>query len=238
MVEAKRAGSRGVNSYPAGVTTNSSFGVVDYAFFFLVFAEMERQDMILNLHGESPSGGNVTVPNAEESFLTTFLGLHSRFPKLRTVLEKERERGGEHCTTAAAIQAVLSCGPSVAATITAHHLFLTVDDWAGDAFSYCKPVAKTPQDREALLKAAASAGPKFFLEDCQHASSGCREEGRGRWQGEACGRRVHSALCHAACIGGLRGGSRVRHPGSGSTDTTAARWIPWRTRKGFLWRAK
>ena len=155
IVEAKRAGIRGVKSYPAGVTTNSSSGVVDYASFFPVFAEMERQDMILNLHGESPSGGNVTVLNAEETFLPTFLGLHKRFPKLRIVLE--------HCTTAAAIQAVLSCGPSVAATITAHHLFLIVDDWAGDAFNYCKPVAKTPQDREALLKAAASGSPKFFL---------------------------------------------------------------------------
>lgn len=155
IVEAKRAGIRGVKSYPAGVTTNSSSGVVDYASFFPVFAEMERQDMILNLHGESPSGGNVTVLNAEESFLPTFLGLHKRFPQLRIVLE--------HCTTAAAIQAVLSCGPSVAATITAHHLFLIVDDWAGDAFNYCKPVAKTPQDRVALLKAAGSGSPKFFF---------------------------------------------------------------------------
>lgn len=155
IVEAKRAGIRGVKSYPAGVTTNSSSGVVDYASFFPVFAEMERQDMILNLHGESPSGGNVTVLNAEESFLPTFLGLHKGFPKLRIIFE--------HCTTAAAIKAVLACGPSVAATITAHHLFLIVDDWAGDAFNYCKPVAKTPQDREALLKAAASGSPKFFL---------------------------------------------------------------------------
>lgn len=155
ILEAKRAGIRGVKSYPAGVTTNSSSGVVDYASFFPVFAEMERQDMILNLHGESPSGGNVTVLNAEETFLPTFLSLHRRFPKLGIVLE--------HCTTAAAIQAVLSCGPTVAATITAHHLYLIVDDWAGDAFNYCKPVAKTPQDREALLKAAGSGSPKFFL---------------------------------------------------------------------------
>ena len=155
IIEAKSAGIRGVKSYPAGVTTNSSLGVVDYASFYPVFAEMERQDMILNLHGETPSGGNVTILNAEESFLPTFLGLHKRFPKLRIVLE--------HCTTAAAIQAVLSCGSSVAGTITAHHLFLIVDDWAGDAFNYCKPVAKTPQDREALVKAAGSGSSKFFL---------------------------------------------------------------------------
>lgn len=62
IVEAKRAGIRGVKSYPDGVTIISSSGVVDYASFFPVFAEMERQDMMLNLRGESPSGGNVTSP--------------------------------------------------------------------------------------------------------------------------------------------------------------------------------
>ena len=153
--EAKAAGIRGVKSYPAGVTTNSSSGVVDYATFYPVFAEMERQDLVLNLHGECPSSKDITVLNAEESFLPTLLDLHSRFPKLRIVLE--------HCTTAVAIEAVKSCGPSVVGTITAHHLFLTVDDWAGDSFNYCKPVAKTPEDRKTLLLTAASGNPKFFL---------------------------------------------------------------------------
>lgn len=153
--EAKKAGITGVKSYPAGVTTNSSSGVVNYEQFYDVFSEMERQDMILNLHGESPPGADVTVLNAEASFLPTLLGLHTRFPKLRIILE--------HCTTAAAIEAVQKCGPTVAGTITAHHLFLIVDDWAGDPFCFCKPVAKLPSDRNALLKTAASGNPKFFL---------------------------------------------------------------------------
>lgn len=72
-------------------------------------------------------------------------------------------RGQQHCTTAAALSAVSSCGPNVAATITAHHLLLTVDDWAGDPHSFCKPVAKLPSDRLALLRAAASGDPKFFF---------------------------------------------------------------------------
>ncbi|KAJ9641022.1 dihydroorotase [Coniosporium tulheliwenetii] len=118
---------------------------------------MERQDLILNLHGELPS---VPIDTAEQSFLPTLLSLHHRFPALRIILE--------HCTSAAAIEAVKSCGPTVAATITAHHLYLTKADWAGkdeqagDPFCFCKPVAKTPEDRLALLRTAASGNPKFF----------------------------------------------------------------------------
>ena len=112
IVEAKKAGITGVKSYPAGVTTNSSSGIVDYADFYLVFEEMERQNMILNIHGETPStpGSGTTVLNAEERFLPTLLSLHSRFPDLRIILE--------HCTSAAAIAAVLQCGSQVSATIT------------------------------------------------------------------------------------------------------------------------
>jgi len=155
--EAKKAGIAGVKSYPAGVTTNSSSGVVSYEQFYDVFAEMERQDMVLNLHGEVPSSptNDVTVLNAEESFLPTFKDLHRRFPKLRIILE--------HCTTAAAVEAVKSCGPTVAATITAHHLFIIIDDWAGDPHCFCKPVAKLPSDRKMLLQTAMSGSPKFFL---------------------------------------------------------------------------
>lgn len=155
IIDAKKRGVTGVKSYPAGVTTNSSSGVVDYTQFYSVFAEMERQDMILNLHGECPSAGDVTVMSAEERFLPKLFELHERFPKLRIILE--------HCTTAAAVEAVKKCGPTVAGTITAHHLSIIVDSWAGDPFCFCKPVAKTPADRDALLRAATSGDPKFFF---------------------------------------------------------------------------
>lgn len=153
--EAKKAGIRGVKSYPAGVTTNSSSGVVDYEQFYPVFSAMESEGMILNLHGEAPPATDITVLNAEEAFLPTLHDLHRRFPKLQIILE--------HCTTAAAVEAVKACGPTVAGTITAHHLFLIVDDWAGDPINFCKPVAKLPSDKRALLKAATSGSPKFFL---------------------------------------------------------------------------
>ncbi|KAJ9295157.1 hypothetical protein DTO271G3_6327 [Paecilomyces variotii] len=155
IVEAKQRGILNVKSYPAGVTTNSSSGVVDYTSFYPVFAEMERQGLILNLHGELPSKGDITVMSAEERFLPTLFELHAKFPKLRIILE--------HLTTAAAVEAVKKCGPTVAGTITAHHLSIIVDHWAGDPFCFCKPVAKTPADRDALLRAATSGNPKFFF---------------------------------------------------------------------------
>lgn len=163
IIEAKKRGITGVKSYPAGVvTTNNtssstgkSFsGVVDYTPFYPVFEEMQRQDMILNLHGECPSVGDITVMSAEACFIPTFLELHKRFPRLRIVCE--------HLTTAAAIEAVKKCGPTVAGTITAHHLFMIVDD-CFDPFCFCKPVAKTKADRDALLRAAVSGNPKFFF---------------------------------------------------------------------------
>lgn len=157
IIEAKKAGVTGVKSYPHGVTTHSEHGVMSYEAFYPVFAEMERQDIVLNLHGELPStaGDDITVLTAEEAFLPTLLVLHKRFPRLRIILE--------HCTTAAAIEAVKSCGPTVAATITAHHLFLIVDDWAGDPHNFCKPVAKNPSDRRALLRTVVSGNEKFFF---------------------------------------------------------------------------
>ncbi|PBP19099.1 dihydroorotase [Diplocarpon rosae] len=155
--DAKAQGIVGIKVYPAGVTTNSSSGVSSYEPYYPVFRAMEQHGMVLNLHGECPSdhAKNITILNAESTFLPTLKGLHEMFPKLRIVLE--------HCTTKEAVQAVNDCGPNVVGTITAHHLFLTVDDWADDPFCYCKPVAKWPTDREALIKAALAGTGKFFL---------------------------------------------------------------------------
>lgn len=158
IVRAADAGITGVKVYPSGVTTNSEAGVVDLEQFFPVFGAMEKVDMVLNLHGEvaSKPGSQTSVLTAEEEFLPTLHKIHSNFPKLRIILE--------HCTTRAALEAVRACdGNFVAATITAHHLYLTVDDWCGDGLNFCKPVAKTPADRNALLKAACSGDARFFL---------------------------------------------------------------------------
>ncbi|ROV96822.1 hypothetical protein VMCG_07896 [Cytospora schulzeri] len=146
--EAKKAGIAGIKSYPAGLTTNSESGVTDYAQFFPVFAAMEEVGLVLNIHGECASDNkkNITIMNAESSFLPTLKEIHTKFPKLKIVLE--------HCTTADAVKAVEACGDTVVGTITAHHLFLIVDDWAGDVM---------PNDRLALLRAAVTSKGKFFL---------------------------------------------------------------------------
>jgi dihydroorotase len=161
--KAAKAGIAGVKSYPRGVTTNSEGGIESYEAYYPVFEAMQEVDMVLNLHGEVPSDAatvccflpasgmkmtltlnrqNTCVINAEPAFLPHLRSLHSRFPRLRIVLE--------HATTRAAVECVKSLGDSVACTITAHHLALTVDDWAGQSWNFCKPVAKFPDDRQAL----------------------------------------------------------------------------------------
>ncbi|KAI1961387.1 dihydroorotase [Ophidiomyces ophidiicola] len=151
IAEAAAAGISGVKVYPQGVTTNSASGVANLDDFFPVFEAMEKHDLVLNIHGEVP---DVNVMNAEEAFLPTLKRIHEHFPNLRIILE--------HCSTAAAVEAVRSCGSSVAATITAHHLYLTIDDTV-NPLAFCKPIAKTPQDRNALLKATCSNDSKFFF---------------------------------------------------------------------------
>jgi dihydroorotase len=104
---------------------------------------MQEVGMILHLHGEIPSDNKeITVLNAEERFLVHLESIHRDFPKLRIILE--------HATTRAAVQKVTELGDTVGCTITAHHLYLIVDDWAGKPHNFCKPVAKWPHDRSAL----------------------------------------------------------------------------------------
>ena len=97
----------------------------------------------------------MTILNAESSFLPILCSISRQFPHLNIILE--------HLTTEAAVETVERLGERVAGTITAHHLHLIVDDWAGNPNNYCKPVAKTVADRTALLRAATSGNPKFFF---------------------------------------------------------------------------
>jgi len=155
--EAKKAGIVGVKSYPRGVTTNSDGGIESYDIYYPVFEAMEQEGLVLNLHGEVPSDpkSNTCVLNAEAHFLPHLISLHGKFPKLKIVLE--------HATTRAAIETVKSLGDTIGCTITAHHLDLTVDDWAGQSFHFCKPVAKYPDDRAALQEVTREGHPRFFL---------------------------------------------------------------------------
>ncbi len=173
--QAASQGIFGVKCYPRGVTTNAESGVEDFARYGTVFAAMEETGMALFIHGEVPSDDSrdICVLNAEECFLPELMRLHERYPRLRIVLE--------HVTTEAAVSCVKQLGDTVAATVTAHHLDLTVDDWAGQNHNFCKPVAKYPHDRDALRQVVCEGHPRFFLgsdsaphpRDKKEAACGC-----------------------------------------------------------------
>jgi dihydroorotase len=165
--------------YPEGVTTNSEDGVKDIGSLYPVFEAMETVGMVLCLHGEVPE--DKTDPDdwcldREQKFLRTFIHIVRTFPKLKVVLE--------HVTTANAVTVVHELPDNAAATITVHHLFLTHNDLVGGMLkphNFCKPLAKRPSDRYALVAAATSGSKKFFLgtDSAPHArgkkecASGC-----------------------------------------------------------------
>jgi dihydroorotase len=148
--EAFRAGVIAGKVYPVGVTTGSDKGVRNFNAMKPVFEAMEELGMVICFHGELPG---VNVIEAEKAFLDILHGIATEHPQTKIVLE--------HVTTADAVDFVID-HHNVAATITAHHLVMTVDDWAGRPHNFCKPVAKFERDRARLLE-AAGGGHKFFL---------------------------------------------------------------------------
>lgn len=153
--ELKAQGAIAGKLYPEGVTTNSEGGVTDFKALYPVYEAMQAEGLVLCLHGEMPG---VFSLDREASFLTILKDIAKQFPTLRIVLE--------HATTAAAIECVTALSKNVAATLTVHHLYLTLDDIIGDKLNphaFCKPVAKRPEDRDALVSAAMSGNKKFFL---------------------------------------------------------------------------
>lgn len=141
--------------YPEGVTTGSENGVRDFNALDGVFAEMEKAGMVLSLHGEMPG---VFCLDREVKFLEALSVITNRFPRLKVVLE--------HITTKAAVEFIKNAPSLVAATITVHHLYLTLDNVIGGLLNphdFCKPIAKRPEDRDALIEAATSGIDKFFF---------------------------------------------------------------------------
>jgi dihydroorotase len=148
---------KAVKYYPAGATTNSDSGVTDIGRCDRVFAAMEEVDLPLLLHGEVTDSG-VDVFDREKVFIERHLvPLRQRFPNLRIVLE--------HITTADAVQFVLAHDP-VAATITPQHLLFSRNALFQGGIRphfYCLPILKHEQHRQAIVQAATSGNPKFFL---------------------------------------------------------------------------
>ena len=151
-------GVHGVKLYPAGATTHSNAGVTRISRCFAALEKMEQLGLPLLIHGESTDPA-VDVFDREKAFIDEVLGpVGERFSGLKIVLE--------HITTRDAVQYVEVTGPNVGATITAHHLLLNRNAlFLGGIrpHHYCLPVLKREEHREALVEAATSANPKFFL---------------------------------------------------------------------------
>ena len=149
------AGAVAGKYYPRGATTNSADGIGDHRAVYPVLHAMERNGLVLCIHGEDPNAFSL---DREQAFLPVLSEIVGRFPTLRVVLE--------HVSSGAAIELVASMPARVAATITVHHIFLTLDDVVGELLHphhFCKPVAKRPEDRDAVRAAVLSGDPRFFF---------------------------------------------------------------------------
>jgi dihydroorotase len=161
-VEIRRAHDAGfvkaVKYYPAGATTHSAAGVTDIRKCDAVLEAMQAHGMPLLVHGEVTDPA-VDAFDREAVFIERILApLVLRFPRLRIVLE--------HITTREAVAFVNAAGANVAATVTAHHLLMNRNALFSGGFRphhYCLPVLKREAHREALLAAATSGHPRFFL---------------------------------------------------------------------------
>ncbi len=160
--EIRRARASGfvhaVKYYPAGATTNSDSGVTELARAYKAIAAMEEAGMPLLLHGEVVDP-EVDVFDREAVFIERHLiPLLRDFPRLKIVLE--------HITTRQAAEFVAAAPANVAATVTVHHLLYNRNAMFKGGIRphmYCLPVLKREQHRQALVAAATSGNPKFFL---------------------------------------------------------------------------
>lgn len=144
--------------YPAGATTNSDAGVSQLSAIYPVLEALEKYDIPLLVHGEVTSA-ECDIFDRERIFLETQLSdIVHKFPALRIVVE--------HATTLEAIEFVLAQGSQVAATLTPQHLLYNRNALLVGGIKphfYCLPILKREQHRQALVAAAISGNPKFFL---------------------------------------------------------------------------
>jgi len=158
IARAKAAGIHACKLYPAGATTNSASGVTDLKKIYPVLEAMQEAGMLFLLHGEV-TDSSIDIFDREKVFLERTLShIVERFPALKMVLE--------HITTSDAAQFVTAAPANVAATITAHHLLYNRNHMLAGAIRphyYCLPILKRNTHQQALIKAAISGNPKFFL---------------------------------------------------------------------------
>ena len=144
-----------IKLYPAGITTNSEGGVSSFNVEEMrpTLEAMSELQIPLCVHGETDG----FVMDREAEFMSIYELLASNFPNLKIIME--------HITTKEAVD-MLDKHENLYATITVHHLLLTLDDVVGGMMmphNFCKPIAKRPQDLDALLTIALNAHPKVMF---------------------------------------------------------------------------
>ena len=148
----------GAKLYPAGATTHSDAGVSSIDHVWPALEAMAELGLVLQVHGEVTDPA-VDVFDREHAFIDRVLSrVVERLPRLKVVFE--------HITTATAVEFVRSARPGVAATVTPQHLLMNrnaIFEGGIRPHHYCLPVLKRERDRTALLEAATSEDPRFFL---------------------------------------------------------------------------
>lgn len=144
--------------YPAGATTNSASGVSHLQSIYPILETMEEVDLPLLIHGEV-TDSDCDIFDREKIFIESSLkDIVDRFPNLRIVVE--------HVTTKEAVDFIISASNNIAATITPQHLLFNRNAILVGGIhphNYCLPILKREKHRLALIKAATSGNPKFFL---------------------------------------------------------------------------
>ena len=148
-----------VKFYPAGATTNSTFGVSEFESYYRVFEQMEKLDIVLCVHGESINP-EVDVFDRESRFIEeSFDPMTRRFPNLRVVFE--------HISTSDAVNFVNDQNENVVASVTPQHLAYNRNSLLAGKLrphKYCAPLLKKEADRSSLVHAVtADSNEKFFL---------------------------------------------------------------------------
>ncbi|MCH9770806.1 MAG: dihydroorotase [Betaproteobacteria bacterium] len=148
----------GIKLYPKGVTTNSNKGIDSFNSGYKIFEMMEKLDIPLLIHGEV-NDPNIDIFDREKIFIEkNLINAHKEFPDLRIVLE--------HISTKESTEFVKEASNNIAATITPQHLLYNRNElFAGGLkpHAFCLPVLKREEHRVAVLGAAISGNPKFFL---------------------------------------------------------------------------
>ena len=157
--EAKARGDvKALKLYPAGATTNSDSGVTDLSNIYPALEAMAEEGLLFLVHGEV-TDADIDIFDREKVFIDRYLkDIVERFPTLKIIME--------HITTADAVEFVKNAPDNVGATITPQHLLFNRNDMLVGGIRphyYCLPILKRNIHQQALLKAATSGNPKFFL---------------------------------------------------------------------------